>query len=43
MFLWIEQYRLTYKFSHGEKKLIKAILEGHGFREVLILSEYYLN
>ncbi len=28
-----EQYRLTYKFANGEKKLIKALLEGHGFRE----------
>lgn len=28
-----EHYRLTYKFSNGEKKLIKAILDGHGFRE----------
>ncbi len=28
-----EHYRLTYKFSNGEKKLIKHLLEGHGFRE----------
>jgi tubulin polyglutamylase TTLL5 len=28
-----EQYRLTYKFHQGEKKLIKALLDGHGFRE----------
>lgn len=28
-----EQYRLTYKFANGEKKLIKALLDGHGFRE----------
>ncbi len=28
-----EQYHLTYKFINGEKKLIKAILEGYGFRE----------
>jgi tubulin polyglutamylase TTLL5 len=25
---------LTYKFIHGERKLIKALLDGHGFREV---------
>jgi tubulin polyglutamylase TTLL5 len=29
-----EQYRLTYKFMHGERKLVKALLDGHGFREV---------
>ncbi|CAF0757749.1 unnamed protein product [Brachionus calyciflorus] len=29
-----ENYRLTFKFIHGERKLVKAILEGHGFREV---------
>ncbi len=26
---------MTYKFQHGEKKLVKAILDGHGFKEVL--------
>ena len=25
---------MTYKFQNGEKKLVKAILDGHGFREV---------
>ena len=25
---------MTYKFQNGEKKLVKAILDGHGFKEV---------
>jgi hypothetical protein len=37
-----EQYRLTYKFQHGEKKLVKAILDGHGFREVRSQSKLSL-
>ncbi|RNA41182.1 tubulin polyglutamylase TTLL5-like isoform X1 [Brachionus plicatilis] len=29
-----ETYRLSFKFLHGERKLVKSLLEGHGFREV---------
>jgi hypothetical protein len=35
----IEQYRLTFKFQNGDRKLVRAILEGHGFREVILNHE----
>lgn len=36
-----EQFRMTYKFQNGEKKLVKAILDGHGFKEVIYSINYF--